>query len=54
MLETLDYTIRIGSTPTFIYFDLSLEIYIYTTFLPGKSEELEAWAGGAGWEGPLI
>ena len=23
MLETLDYTIRIGSTPTFLYFDLS-------------------------------
>ena len=22
MLETLDYTIRIGSTPTFLYFDL--------------------------------
>ena len=24
MLETLDYTIRIGSTPTFLYFDLHL------------------------------
>ena len=23
-LETLDYTIRIGSTPTFLYFDLYL------------------------------
>ena len=23
MLETLDYTIRIGSTPTILYFDLS-------------------------------
>ena len=22
MLETLDHTIRIGSTPTFLYFDL--------------------------------
>ena len=22
MLETLDYTIRIGSTPTFLYFDM--------------------------------
>ena len=22
MLETLDYTIHIGSTPTFLYFDL--------------------------------
>ena len=28
MLETLDHTIRIGSTPTFLYFDLY--IYIYT------------------------
>ena len=24
MLETLDYTIRIGSTPTILYFDLCL------------------------------
>ena len=24
MLETLDFTIRIGSTPTFLYFDLWL------------------------------
>ena len=24
MLKTLDYTIRIGSTPTFLYFDLCL------------------------------
>ena len=24
MLETLDYTIRIGSTPTILYFDLHL------------------------------
>ena len=23
MLETLDYTIRIGSTPTILYFDLN-------------------------------
>ena len=27
MLETLDYTIRIGSTPTFLYFDLYIYIY---------------------------
>ena len=26
MLETLDYTIRIGSIPTFLYFDLYLFI----------------------------
>ena len=24
MLQTLDFTIRIGSTPTFLYFDLHL------------------------------
>ena len=38
MLETLDHTIRIGSTPTFLYFDLYLHsayaahyvYYIYT------------------------
>ena len=28
MLETLDYTIRIGSTPTFLYFDLK-HLFIY-------------------------
>ena len=28
MLETLDYTIRIGSTPTFLYFDL----YFYSAY----------------------
>ena len=28
MLETLDYTIRIGSTPSFLYFDL----YLYSTY----------------------
>ena len=37
MLETLDYTIRIGSIPTILYFDLylysayaALYVYIYT------------------------
>ena len=35
MLETLYYTIRIGSTPTFLYFDLY--IYIYSSLvLTGK------------------
>ena len=28
MLETLDYTIRIGSTPTFLYFDLFIELIL--------------------------
>ena len=27
-LETVDYTIRIGSTPTFLYFDL----YLYSAY----------------------
>ena len=30
MLETLDHTIRIGSTPTLLYFDLYIYIYIIT------------------------
>ena len=37
MLETLDYTIRIGSTPTFLYFDLYLYFahaaHYVTTFI---------------------
>ena len=37
MPETLDYTIRIGSTPTFLYFDLHhysayAAHYVYLTF----------------------
>ena len=28
MLETLDYTFHIGSTPTFLYFDL----YLYSAY----------------------
>ena len=28
MLETLDFTIRIGSTPTFLYF----ELYLYSAY----------------------
>ena len=28
MLETLDHAIRIGSTPTFLYFDL----YLYSAY----------------------
>ena len=39
MLETLDHTIRIGSTPTFLYFDLYLHSayaahYVYLTLRP--------------------
>ena len=38
LLETLDYTIRIGSTPTFLYFDLHLYStyaahFVYFTFV---------------------
>ena len=44
MLETLDYTIRIGSTPTFLYFDLYLySAYAahYVGFLSDKGSTLE-------------
>ena len=34
MLETLDYTIRIGSTPTILYFDLYYFQYILFVILP--------------------
>ena len=40
MLETLDHTIRIGSTPTFLYFDLYLHsayaahyVYVYLAII---------------------
>ena len=32
-LETLDFTIRIGSTPTFSYFDLYLSRYLYSAYV---------------------
>ena len=32
MLETLDYTIRIGSTPTFLYFDLYFLQELFVAF----------------------
>ena len=34
MFETLDYTIRIGSTPTFLYFDLFWMLYL--VFIPRR------------------
>ena len=36
MLETLDYTIRIGSTPTFLYFDL----YLYSAY---EAHYIQTW-----------
>ena len=33
MAETLDFTIRIGSTPTFLYFDLYCISTLHTTFI---------------------
>ena len=44
MLETLDYTICIGSTPTFLYFDLFLYSayaahYVYVITLLTWDEE---------------
>ena len=46
MLETLGYTIRIGSTPTFLYFDLYLHSayavhYVYNTYWPFASPKHE-------------
>ena len=40
-LETLNYTIRIGSTPTILYFDLYLYSaqYVYITSCPISSEK---------------
>ena len=35
-LETLDFTIRIGSTPTFLYFDL----YLYSAYAGHYDYEL--------------
>ena len=37
MLETLDFTIRIGSTPTFFYFDLYLYYVLFIFQLVFKS-----------------
>ena len=37
MLETLDYTIRIGSTPTFLYFDKYALRWSYKNFLISQS-----------------
>ena len=28
-LETLDFTIRIGSTPTYLYFDLQISVVLF-------------------------
>ena len=47
MLETLDYTIRIGSTPTILYFDLYLYSayaahYVYIKVLLWCQERLES------------
>ena len=53
MLETLDYTIRIGSIPTFLYFDLYLYSayaahFVYKTLRPVY---MIASRGGGGGEG---
>ena len=33
MLESLDYTIRIGSIPTFLYFDLFMVLQVVVLWL---------------------
>ena len=47
MLDTLDFTIRIGSTPTFLYFDLYLYsayaahyVYFFTTYVFPENKEI--------------
>ena len=52
MLETLDYAIRIGSTPTFLYFDLYLYSayaahYVYYT-------KMSVWLFYTGAPGPTM
>ena len=48
MFETLDYTIRIGSTPTILYFDFYLysayaaHVYFYISYCSSVSR---AWSG---------
>ena len=32
MLETLDYTIGIGSTPTFLYFNFNIHVFIFDLY----------------------
>ena len=45
MLETLDYTIRIGSTPTFLYFDMYMYMQAYFLLLDSESEIKEKRGG---------
>ena len=42
MLETLNYTIRIGSTPTFLYFDLYLYSDYAANFVYYKNSKWQA------------
>ena len=39
MLETLDYTIRIGSTPTFLYFGF----YLYSAYAAHYVYLIKVW-----------
>ena len=60
MLETLDYTIRIGSTPTFLYFDLYLYsayaahyVYYFYEGTAGLVIKYRGWGGGVGGGVPV-
>ena len=46
MLETLDYAIRIGSTPTFLYFDLKFKM----TSDKGKPPKKKAKRNNIRWD----
>ena len=43
MFETLDYTIRIGSTPTILYFDLYLYSAYAAHYVYFYNEYIVAW-----------
>ena len=44
MLETLDHTIRIGSTPTFLYFDLKPDLACVRTLVSANNHRKPASA----------
>ena len=50
MLETLDYTIRIGSTPTILYFYRELSLYGHFLIFPPNTMERYARRANANTE----
>ena len=56
MLETLDYTIRIGSTPTILYFDIYMFMVILYAFYKSGAEyrEFSSYRDRAAAEFPRV